>query len=176
MYPIQYPPIYQLFFSCPTLYFSISNRKKAQIELHYNKMHEICIKCERYRERITHSLSPYVETGFVYYPQPDPVPMLWYDIHNLETIVQQLFTPKLWTRTHFDEKTHQLKMHRGFEKQSERKRFLPLPVEYLNGDDIAQKSANSNIGYQRPETGVDVLGNKPSTIDHFNKNILEQYT
>lgn len=127
-------------------------------------MHEICIKSERYRERKTHSLNPYVETGFVYYPQPAHVPMLWYDIHNLETIVQQLFTPKLRTRTHFDENTHQLKMHRGFEKEAVRKQFLPLPNEYRNGDD------------ENVDSRIDVHGNKASTIEHFNKNILEQYT
>lgn len=148
--------------------------------MQYNKMHEICIKSERYRERKTHSLHPYVETGFVYFPQPELVPMLWYDMHNLETIVQQLFTPKLRTRTHFDENSHQLKMHRGFATEAIRKQFLPLPIEYLNSDgdadDTNENSVNATIGYHHPGTGIDVLGNEASTIEHFNKNILEQYT
>lgn len=157
------------------------DRIKATIALRYNKMHEICLKSERYRERKTFSLNPYVETGFVYYSQPAHVPMLWYDINNLETIVQQLFTPKLRTRTYFDEKTHQLKMHRGFEKEAVRKQFLPLPNEYLNGNDenvgnTNESTVNSNIGHHRLESRIDIHGNKASTIEHFNQNILEQYT
>lgn len=150
------------------------DRKKATIESKYNEMHEICAKPERYRERITHSSNPYAEKGFVYYPQPENTPMQWYDMHNLETIVQQLFTPKLRTRTHFDENARQLRVHRGFQKESERKRFLPLPSRYYNSDGLADTTIANNVS--AIETGINVHGNQASTIEHFNKNILEQYT
>lgn len=140
-------------------------------------MHEVCIQVERYRAQMTHTLNPSKETDLVYYPQPEHVPMLWYDIHNLETIVQQLFTPKLRTRTYFDDNTHQLKMHRGFVMEPMPKRFLPLPKEYL-ADNTNENGAHEigDTGYGHPETGIDVHNDKAATIEHFNKNILEQYT
>lgn len=69
-----------------------------------------------------------------------------------------------------------------------RKRFLPLPEEYLKGKHTdANANANANekhnhgnadikkITHLKP-TGVDLHIKKPTTIDHFNKDILEQYT
>lgn len=143
-------------------------------------MHDVCIKAERYRERITRTLNPYVETASIYYPQPERVPKLWYDMHNLETVVQQLFTPKLRTRIHFDETTHQLKMHRGFVTETKPKRFLPLPIyilkEYLKVYQNDDRTGNANEMSPHPENGINLQTNRETTIEHFNKNILEQYT
>lgn len=162
-------------------HYSVSlARKKSQIKLKYDKMHEVCLQAERYRARITHALNPLASTNLMYCPQPAHVPMLWYDMHNLETIVQQLFTPKLRTRTYYDENTHQLKMNRGFAKETVRKRFLPLPNDYLN-DELADGDGHDVANFDirkkgHTATGLELRNNKPTTVDHFNKDILEQYT
>lgn len=153
-------------------------RKKAAIETAQNKMHRVCTRAERYREKITTALNPYVQTNSSFFTQPKRVPKLWYDIYNLETIIQQLFTPKLKCRMHFDEKTKELRMSRQPIFDTDRKVFIPLPKEYINsrdGNDAETvNGANLIMEYNHPDTGVEIK--KPSTTEEFNSNVLQQHT
>lgn len=135
----------------------------------------MCARAERHRERITTVLNPFLETYSSYFAQPKRVPKLWYDIHNLETIIQQLFTPKLRVRTHYDEKNHELRMSRLSNYDSNRKEFLPLPENYLNDiDDGTIDGANIIMEYNHPDTKA--IETQIKHADQFNRNVLEQYT
>lgn len=152
-------------------------RKKANIETAYNKMHQVCVRAERHREKITTVLNPFVGTYSPYFAQPKRVPKLWYDIHNLETIIQQLFTPKLRFHTHYDEKKHELRMSRLPNDDSDRKEFLPLPDNYLNDDQIDDGTidgANIIMEYNHKDTKA--IETQIKHADQFNRNVLEQYT
>lgn len=143
-------------------------------------MHQVCAKTERQREKITNVLNPFVHSFSMYFTQPKRIPKVWYDIHNLETIVQQLFTPKLKVRMHFDVKQNELRMSRMPSIDTERKEFIPLPKEYLtvgpgkNGGTV--DGASLIMENNHPETAIDVKQQKSATTDQFNNNILEQYT
>lgn len=143
-------------------------------------MHQICARAERKREQITLILNPYMEKPIAYFSQPKRVPKLWYDMYNLETVVQQLFTPKLRMRTHLDEKSNQLKMHRMFVTDMTRKRFIPLPMDYYNddydNDSLTIDGASIYLENNHPDTEIQIQAKKETTIEQFNNNVLEQYT
>lgn len=140
-------------------------------------MHQTCRLAEKYRERITLALDPSLTKIPAFFSQPSRVPKLWYDMHNLETIVQQIFTPKLRMRVRFDEKTNQLKMHRMFVSDSTRKRFIPLPKDYMNDDyksfDPTLDGASDILENNHQMTNID---ERLLTIEQFNNDVLEQYT
>lgn len=138
-------------------------------------MHQICAQTERKREQITLALNPYVEQPIAWFTQPKRVPKSWYDMYNLETVVQQLFTPKLRMRTEFDETLNQLRMHRMFVSITERKRFIPLPMDYIH-DDLTVDGASIVSESNHPDTEIEVQAEKASIIEQFNDNILEQHT
>ncbi|XP_031640136.1 uncharacterized protein LOC116352043 [Contarinia nasturtii] len=155
-----------------------SQEKKTAIEAAQNKMHQVCSRAERYREQITTTLNPYMQTFSSFFAQPKRVPKLWYDIHNLETIIQQLFTPKLKCRMHYVEKTKELRMSRQPMNDTDRKEFIPLPKEYINsrdGNDAETvNGANLIMEYNHPDTDIQIK--KSSTTDQFNSNVLQQHT
>ena len=157
--------------------FFFVRRKKAQIKSAFNKMHRVCVRAERQREKITTVLNPYVETYSQYFAQPKRTPKVWYDIHNLETIIQQLFTPKLHFHTLYDEKNLVLRMSRLPNDDSSRKEFLPLPDKYLTDhiDDEDVDGASIIMENNHPDTTT-AIGAEIKHADQFNRNILEQYT
>lgn len=141
-------------------------------------MHQVCDRCERHRERITNVLHPYLQVSSMYYAQPKRVPKTWYDIHNLETVIQQLFTPKLKVRMHLVDPNNELRMSRMPINDPARKEFIPLPQEYLNDpssddDDETVDGASLIVESNKPATAIDIFAQK---TEQFNDNILEQYT
>lgn len=144
-------------------------------------MHQVCVQAEKHREKITQIFNPSIQKTAVYFTQPKRVPKLWYDMHNLETVVQQLFTPKLRIRTHFDETTNQLTMYRMFVTDSTPKRFISLPTDYINDDGYESDGSTNdeaNIFFEHNYQDREIVAQakKQSTIEQFNNNILEQFT
>lgn len=156
---------------------------KAKIETAYNKTHRVCGRAERYRHKITTILNPYVTMYSKDFAQPKRTPKVWYDIHNLETVVQQLFTPKLRVHTYYDAVTHELRMSRLSIESFERKEFISLSKDYLNskygdGDDDGETidGASMIMENNNPDTAIGVQIKQTSTAEQFNSNILEQHT
>lgn len=139
-------------------------------------MEQVCAQAERHREKITNALNPHLITISTYFAQPKRVPKVWYDIHNLETIIQQLFTPKLRARMHFDEQLQELRMSRMPISDMTPKKFLPLPEVFLNeqtdGDETIDGSSLIREE-NHPDTDIAL---KPTTSEEFNNNNLERYT
>lgn len=140
-------------------------------------MHQVCVVAERKRERITKALNPYLEYNSTYFAQPKFEPKVWIDIHNLETIVQQLFTPKLRCRTYYDVENHVLHMSRMPIYDLTPKRFLPLSEKYLNGEIDEDKIDGASIimEYNHPDTAT-AIETYNKHADQFNQNILQPYT
>lgn len=136
---------------------------------------------ERQREKITKVLNPYVGAYARYFAQPKRIPKVWYDIYNLETVVQQLFTPKLRTRSHYDETNHMIRMSRMPITDSEQKVFKPLTKEYLSSkygddDDETVDGASIIMENNHPDTAIEIQTKQTSAAEQFNNNVLEQYT
>lgn len=117
------------------------------------------------------------------FAQPKRIPKVWYDIHNLETVIQQLFTPKLRVHTYYDAVTHELRMSRYSIENSERKEFIALTKDYLNskygdGSDDGETidGASMIMENNHPDTAIGVQTKQASTAEQFNSNILEQNT
>lgn len=145
-------------------------------------MHQVCGRAERHRHKITTLLNPFLEFHLKDFAQPKRIPKVWYDIHNLETVILQLFTPLLRVRTYYDHDTHALRMSRMPVENMERKEFIPLSKEYLNdkygdehGNDGTIDGASMIMENNHPDTNIDVQ-QKPTPADEFNSNILEQHT
>lgn len=143
-------------------------------------MHKVCAETERHREKLTLAMKPQLHRIQAFFAQPSFTPSLWYNLHNLETVVQQLFTPKLRVRTFYDDKTKTLKMHRMFAPDITRKRFLPLPTGFpYDGSQKNDETINTAIQtvQKNPSTTeIDMPQKKAITIQQFNSNILDQYT
>lgn len=73
-----------------------------------------------------------------YWPQPNAVPLIWYDCFNLDTIILQLFTPKLAILTQYDEKKYIIRMSRMPAVKMIPRGFIPYPNPNVpNPTDIA---------------------------------------
>lgn len=131
-------------------------------------MHQVCDRMERHREKITHILNPYLQISSAYFAQPNRVPNCWYDIQNLETVVQQLFTPKLNVRMHSIDNV--LCMSRTPVVDLARKEFMPLP---LPKEDLNDQQYNDD---NNPNTGIQILADTRTKTKQFNDNVLEQFT
>lgn len=145
-------------------------------------MHQVCDRAERHREQITKVLNPFLQTTSAYFAQPLRAPKLWYDIYNLETVIQQLFTPKLKFRTHLFGANNDLCMSRMPIDDTTRKEFIPIPEVYLN-DTVDGDGGESVDGASiimennHPDTRIQLFDDKMSRKQQqFNENVLEQYT
>lgn len=139
-------------------------------------MHKVCAHTERYRSKITLALNPYLKKSRDFYPQPVQIPKLWYDMHNLETIVLQLFVPKLDVRTFYDENDNEIHMKITKDADIDRKMFIPLPKEYLltsnlNANNTKDDSNNNKtidgasliVEENHPKTAIQLLSPGKST-------------
>lgn len=170
-------------FNFNSFHFDLIRRLKAQIEAAYNRTHRVCGRAERYRHKITTTLNPYLTMYTKDFAQPKRTPKVWFDIHNLETVIQQLFTPKLRVHTYYDSVTHELHMSRLPTEKSERKEFIPLTKDYLTskygeGDDDGETIDGASIIMENnhPDTTISGQIKQTSTAEQFNNNILEQHT
>lgn len=143
-------------------------------------MHRICGRTESKRDEITTILTPFVKQSKEFYAQPARIPKCWYDVHNCECIILQLFTPKMTTKTYFDENERVLRMRPRAKLDMNRKRFIALPDEYVS------PASNSNeqptidgssliVENNRPKTAINILINSKVDGSHKN-NIFEQKT
>lgn len=155
------------------------HRKKEYIKFTYVKMHRVCNRAETERDRITTVLNPFIERSKEFYAQPARVPKCWYDMHNLEVIIMQFFTPKMTVKTYFDENAHVLRMRPRSTLDLTRKQFIKLPDEFISS--VKHTNADETIDgsslimeENHPKTAVELL--TKDNIDDKINNILEPFT
>lgn len=145
-------------------------------------MHRVCNRAESKRNQITSILNPYLGWNSQFYAQPRNVPQVWYDMHNLEVIILQLFTPKLTVKTFYDANEKVLRMRPRSTLDLTRKQFIPLPIEFTSPSVTIQTSDDGTIDGSKlimeenhPKTAVD-LATKDKPDEKSNNNPFEPLT
>lgn len=143
-------------------------------------MHRVCGRAESKRDEITTILTPFAKQNIGFYAQPARIPKCWYDMHNLEVIILQLFTPKMTTKTYFDENERVLRMRPRAKLCLTHKQFIALPAGYVSpaskpNEEPTVDGSSQIIENNRPKTAVEIL-NENKLDSQLKNNVFEQYT
>lgn len=143
-------------------------------------MHRVCGRAESKRDEITTILTPFAKQSVEFYAQPARIPKCWYDLHNLEVIILQLFTPKMTTRTYFDENEQVLRMRPRAKLDLTHKRFIALPNDYVSpaskpNEEPTIDGSSLIVENNQPKTAIENL-NEIKLDDQLNNNAFEEYT
>lgn len=131
--------------------FILCYRLKLAIEKQYRKMHYAVTKMEECREKMNEYIkngsdtnseeSPVPFNPFIVakgtenpynWPQPICIPRIWYKVFNIETIVLQLFTPKLPVLSYLDDDVHLIRMRKVAEVMMVPRMLIPIPNKNEN--------------------------------------------